>query len=606
MLAKLGAVFFNEDRLPKYKHLGYILILFGIFAAMAFPYLAEETYIIEKFFKNSGMLNNQLTSTFFNDCQERYFKTKNEHIQKDNDLYFSNQIFSNDPANLDRIYSKSFPAPRGDKKKFIMFNLIYPKISYNIEAYQKANAIWYTIMRFLSNKDNVVWLAKEVQINYVPAHLFYDDFKDTYVKLTDGRYNKLVQMGEKIDAIVNIDLNQFDLDHFSKFILKINGIHSENIDMDYFKVIIDNLSESKAFSTNDEVFSSSFKKTLKDFLNSIGRILSNILKLPGAQDQKSAYTSRYLYFLENIADNYFMINNKINLNHMFISNNFDSILIKVEPKIKPIETNSARKKAYNFAASIERIIKIISKNEIDIFRGQYHYVLTSYRFFVGYNFLILPILLIIKTFYELLTVVYNTDYKEIGKRIDPSKILSILLLTFVIIIGMLLHIGDIGQIFNIKKNVILFYYLMIACFVISAIAVLSLKMNEQEIIFVDNLIRFFLALNCFNFIFVNIGIGIVLSVVILPTEALIISLRERGKQFVQIFIFGVGIYIIYSSNELINSMVENWIEFGSNVYPILSITFALFIFRFVVVILMVLRKKEESKIEKVDDEKKNN
>ena len=52
-----------------------------------------------------------------------------------------------------------------------MFNLIYPKISYNIEAYQKANAIWYTIMRFLSNKDNVVWLAKEVQINYVPAHL---------------------------------------------------------------------------------------------------------------------------------------------------------------------------------------------------------------------------------------------------------------------------------------------------------------------------------------------------------------------------------------------------------------------------------------------------
>ena len=102
-----------------------------------------------------------------------------------------------------------------------MFNLIYPKISYNIEAYQKANAIWYTIMRFLSNKDNVVWLAKEVQINYVPAHLFYDDFKDTYVKLTDGRYNKLVQMGEKIDAIVNINLNQFDLDHFSKFILKI-------------------------------------------------------------------------------------------------------------------------------------------------------------------------------------------------------------------------------------------------------------------------------------------------------------------------------------------------------------------------------------------------
>ena len=289
MLTKVGAIFFNEDKLPKYKKLGGILFIIGIIALVAFPYLSEETYIVEKLLKNSPMIGVQITAEMFNTCQKKYFYSSAKDAQKDFALYFAKQIF--DPDNAERIYSKNFLAPRGDKKKFIMINLIYQKNPFDINKANKANSLFYTLMHFLSNKDNVTWLAKDVQFNYVPAQLFYETINEAYEKLTSGKYNSLVAIGQGIDAIINFDLNELDVENFHKFLFKINGVDSENVDMDYYKAIVDNLSvtfkKNSMFTTNEQIFSDSFKDSLRNTLLSIGSFISGFLpRINGEEDMK--------------------------------------------------------------------------------------------------------------------------------------------------------------------------------------------------------------------------------------------------------------------------------------------------------------------------------
>ena len=73
MLTKVGSIFFNEEKLPKYKKLSGILFIVGIIAIIAFPYLSEETYIVEKLLKNSPMIGVQINTEMFNTCQKKYF-----------------------------------------------------------------------------------------------------------------------------------------------------------------------------------------------------------------------------------------------------------------------------------------------------------------------------------------------------------------------------------------------------------------------------------------------------------------------------------------------------------------------------------------------------
>ena len=605
MLTKVGSIFFNEEKLPKYKKLSGILFIIGIIAIIAFPYLNEETYIVEKLLKNSAMIGVQMNTEMFNTCQKKYFYSSVKEAQKDFDLYFSKQIF--DPDNAERIYSKNFLAPRGDKKKFIMINLIYQKNPFDVNKANKANSLFYTLMHFLSNKDNVTWLAKNVQFNYVPAKLFYENINEAYELLTSGKHNSLVAIGQGIDAIINFDLNEFDIENFHKFLFKINGMDSENVDMDYYKAIVDNLSvtfkKNSMFTTNEQVFSDSFKDSLRNTFVSIGSFVSGFLPKINGEDMKYFYAKTYLYLLENIFDNFFMMNNQINLNHMFISKNFNSMLIKIIPKgsdgipsdnraIANKEKHISRNgnEAFGFVVAMERTIKIISKNEIDLFRGQYNYVLISPKNFVGYNYLILPILLIIRTFYELVSIIYSVEFKSINSSIHVSKILSMLLLSFIVSLCIMLHVKDI-MLYMAYDSIKAYYLIIGVIFAISLLTLMIITSNEKESAFIDNILRFFLALNCWNFIFVNIGIGIVLTAIILPLEFGLVIQREKGRHFTQVFLVGIIIYGVLKMKLLISSMIENWNAFGNNVYIIITITTALLLYRLSLLIITEVKGK---------------
>ena len=92
-----------------------------------------------------------------------------------------------------------------------------------------------------------------------------------------------------------------------------------------------------------------------------------------------------------------------------------------------------------------------------------------------------------------------------------------------------LHIEYIEHVLKLENDV---YALYVICglFVIGGVVLLVvLRLNEHETVFVDNVLRFLLALNCFNFVFVNIGMGLTLTCIVLPLEFLFVIMKQREK-----------------------------------------------------------------------------
>jgi hypothetical protein len=150
---------------------------------------------------------------------------------------------------------------------------------------------------------------------------------------------------------------------------------------------------------------------------------------------------------------------------------------------------------------------------------------------------------------------------------------------------------------KLKLNFVFSYYFLIFFwFFIQFFSLLILNLNRNEERFLNNILMFIIALNCFNFIFVNIGIGIILTIILLPIEFVLISIETKKKVFIKFLLNSSFFYVIIIYNDLINSMVKNFIEFNCNVYVIVSITLFLVGFRIVLSVFegvkMVLRKED--------------
>ena len=162
---------------------------------------------------------------------------------------------------------------------------------------------------------------------------------------------------------------------------------------------------------------------------------------------------------------------------------------------------------------------------------------------------------------------------------------------------------------KLKLNFVFSYYFLIFFwFFIQFFSLLILNLNRNEERFLNNILMFIIALNCFNFIFVNIGIGIILTIILLPIEFVLISIETKKKVFIKFLLNSSFFYVVIIYNDLINSMIKNFIEFNCNVYVIVSITLFLVGFRIVLSVFegvkMVLRKEDFGDYD--DDEDENN
>ena len=132
-----------------------------------------------------------------------------------------------------------------------------------------AHIVFYTIIKFYSDQNNIPWLSKDIQFNYITKELFYEHPLECCELLISGKFNKKVSSGQKISGILNIDLTEFDIDNFEKLSFRFHGVNSEQIDMDYYKMIYDNFISTfnvHKFTSHDTILSERATNIIKNFL----------------------------------------------------------------------------------------------------------------------------------------------------------------------------------------------------------------------------------------------------------------------------------------------------------------------------------------------------
>ena len=612
MFKNVVSYFFLSNNLNTIHKLCEIFFICGIILVFAFPLMSEHTFIIEKQLKNTVLHKRDIDRNFFIKAYQEYLSALNGTSYINNKiLNFCQNTLNNKNNSYNKIFTKEIISPRGEKLKFIQINLIFdPNLtSKEKEKMHKANIIIYTILKFYSDPNNIPWLSRDIQFNYITKELFYDHPLECFNIISNGKYNTRVSFGKKVSGIINLDLTEFDIENFQKFSLRFHGVNSEQIDMDYYKMIYDNfistLMNGRKFITHDNILSEKGKNNIKSFLKIPAFFFQKFL-------EQKLYYKYILYAINNILSNFFMINNRINTNHLLVTKNKNSVLMKIIPKniIKNKDDSSNyfndknnltsnKNSNYNktellinheiltryrnIVGAFELILKGISRDEIDLFRGQYFYILLNPKIFVGYYYLFILILLNLRVFYELITYIYSHQFNNI----NGGKIVGGILLTLTISVILFLHIGYIKTILDMDI-IKTYYYIIGFIIIIQMIILISFHLNKEEEKVINEILMFIFILNCWNFIFINIGIGLCISIIILPMENLFLHLKSNKYNLFKSLILLFIIYSTLSNKDLLSSMLSNFLIFNNNVYIIISFTLFFLLLRMQLFIIMII------------------
>mgnify|MGYP003571342857 CR=1 FL=1 len=635
MFIKVVSSILTSKKIEKFHKISEILFYLGIILIFAFPLLSEQTFIEEKQLKNTPILSRDIDKDIFIQSYREYLSVLNgtNNITNTNKIleFCINVLMGKEKKPYNYIYTKEILSPRGDKLKFIQINLIYDPNLKNKESMLRANIVFYSILKFYSDQNNIPWLSKDIQFNYITKELFDEHPFECYELLTNGKYNKRASFGQRISGIVNIDLTEFDIDNFEKFSLSFHGINSEQIDMDYYKMIYDNFistfANAEKFVTHENILSKRAEKNIKIFLKIPSFCFKKIL-------QPTLYTKYILYAINNILSNFFMINNNFNTNHLLVTQSKNSILMKIisknvtenntniqnitnfnnESNLNQTKNDKKFKKSidhtilfrYRYIIGVfELIIKGISRDEIDLFRGQYFYILLDPKIFVGYYYLFILIFLAIRIFFELIFYI-NTHqnntfifFHELNlndnenRNIRNDKIIHVgritggLLILTTISIMIFLHIEFIIEILNFD-DIVTYYLIIIFMMLIQMLGLILFNFNEEEENFINHLLMFIITLNCWNFIFINIGIGLFMSFIILPMEYLFLHLKHRKFNIFKIVTLFFLISSTLNTRQLITSMVRNYLKYNNNIYIIINVTIFILSLRMNLLILMII------------------
>ena len=124
--------------------------------------------------------------------------------------------------------------------------------------------------------------------------------------------------------------------------------------------------------------------------------------------------------------------------------------------------------------------------------------------------------------------------------------------------------------------------------VIQMIFLIFLQLNRNEEKFVNELLMFIITLNCWNIIFINIGIGLFLSFIYLPMEYIFIRLKSVKYNIIKIAILFIIIFSAINTTQLISSMLDNYLIYSNNVYIIISISLFFVSLRMELFIIMLI------------------
>ena len=148
MLNNFLAVIIDESKLAIFKKISNILFILGILSIIGLPLLGKKLYIVEKQLLNAELINS-LDYNKFIDYQYKYFTMSEEEKLNDSIYKFCDGfIFQPKSTPYNKINSRIFHSPRGQKIKFIMINLIYDQNITNFFMLKKANFLCFDKIYF--------------------------------------------------------------------------------------------------------------------------------------------------------------------------------------------------------------------------------------------------------------------------------------------------------------------------------------------------------------------------------------------------------------------------------------------------------------------------
>ena len=643
MLEKICGVVFSETKQKKIIHISKITYFCGVILLICLPLISKHIKIEEKHLRNTSLFAKRIGSDNFASYASTYF---NNPDPNDKIFDFCQQIFFNSsdkPYNY--VFSKNIISPRGRKLHLIQINLIYDQSLRNYEIMQKSNFIFYALMKFLSQQDNIKWLSKDIQFNYITKELFYNKPKECYEILTNGKFNKKIGDGKIISAIYNFDLSEFDIEHMYTILIKGVGVNSELVDIDFYRMVVANLQATFKdtefyVTTNDPVLSEKNKRIIINILNKLGDIINNFMP-------RKDYTMKYMYLIENILNNFFMINNKINTNHLLVTSGYNSLLIKTLDKGETNYQNreSIFHKSYKLIGTTLLMIKGMTNEEVDLFRGLYFYLFTSPIYCINYYYLFIVIFMCLRGFFNLIDLIYHNEFKYIWtidnkdikklkeeNNIDndfdndknviyASRILATLFFSGIFYVLFIINIESFMKVANITNVENAYYYMIFIIFINQLFILHILKLSKSEEKFIDTIIMYIIILNCWNFVFINVGIGMVMSAILLSYEFIFLHLKLVKNNPVKISLIAFVLFVTLTWKEFIRSMLINYFNYKNNIYTIITMTLVILTFRIALFIIMMtnkMRRKEpwdydeiidigvieEDKVDKKKEEKK--
>ena len=352
-------------------------------------------------------------------------------------------------------------------------------------------------------------------------------------------------------------------------------------------------------TTHEPVLSKEIKKNILIVLNSFNDIIKNFVK-------NVDYKNKYLYIIQDIINDYFLINNKITTNNLLITNSFNSLLVKTMGKSNYNSIDRKMKACYNLLGTVILMIKGMNTEEIDIFRGLYFYILSSPYQCIEYTYLFILILMTLRGFFHLIELIYHNEYKFIwtinssknkkdeeendNNYIHASRIISILFLLGIIHILLALNFKKFIELIDFNDEIYSYYFLIGNIFMNQLFILAIIKISKSEEKFINIIIMYLQILNCWNFVFINIGIGLTMTVVIMSMEFIFLHLTMIKYCIIKIGIIGIVLFGIMSWKELIKTMINNYIKFTNNVYIIITITVILLTLRMALFIVMLMNK----------------
>jgi hypothetical protein len=230
----------------------------------------------------------------------------------------------------------------------------------------------------------------------------------------------------------------------------------------------------------------------------------------------------------------------------------------------------------------------------------------------------------VREFYNLIDLIYHNEYKYIwtipnpfesennieedennvdkkNKVIYASKIVSTLFLIGAFYLYLMVNIETFMKFINEKNALNGYYYLIGNVFVNQLFILSALRLTKAEEKFIDIILMYLLVLNCWNFVFINVGVGIIMTAFVMSMEFAFINMKKSKMIFLKIFIILFILYCTLGWKDLVITMMNNYINYKNNIYTIITITVILLTLRLSLFIVMIFNRSQRNESWDYDD-----